>query len=66
MTWIKYGGRESADPDADIRAAFERHYGDVLWPAALERNADGSYRLMQTATAWHYWRNGWNAAIAKP
>lgn len=44
-----------------IRTDFEHYYGEGgRWPRAVERDAQGQYKLMQAAVAW----NTWQAAAA--
>ena len=42
-----------------MREAFERWMTqDGRWPKSVERH-NGSYVLMQTASAWEAWRAAW-------
>lgn len=46
------------------RETFEAYASDNgQWPAAIERNANGTYKLMQTAQAWAVWE--YRAALAQ-
>ena len=46
-----------------MRKAFECDITeDGRWPKAVERLADGTYRLMQTHAAWRNYQLGWQAA----
>lgn len=39
------------------KAAFEKWASDGgKWPSAIVRGAGGTYRLMQTASAWSVWQ----------
>lgn len=43
----------------ELRAAFELWASDEgRWPAAVERDAAGCYKLAQTVTLWFAWKAG--------
>ena len=47
---------------AAMREEFEEVFSSQgEWPQAVERNADGGYRLAQTASAWETWQTAWEA-----
>ena len=40
-----------------MRDDFEDFASDQYeWPQAIQKNADGEYKLMATAEAWRYWQ----------
>jgi len=46
-----------------MRAFFEESMSSQgEWPKAIEKNADGGYRLMNTAASWEAWQDAWQAA----
>ena len=49
--------------EAEMRAAFEDDMSSQWeWPQAVEKNAQGDYILMTTASAWETWQRAWEAA----
>lgn len=46
-----------------MREEFEEsHSSQGEWPNAIEKNADGGYRLMHAAASWETWQDAWQAA----
>ena len=46
-----------------MRVRFEESMSSQgEWPKAIEKNADGGYRLMNTAASWETWQDAWQAA----
>lgn len=50
-----------------IRAAFEKFMSDDgKWPQAIERDGEGNYILVQSASSWHVWRNAYHQCLQSP
>lgn len=47
--------------DQKCREAFEDWFSDQgQWPAAVERNPDGNYKMCSAHSAWVSWKAGWS------
>ena len=57
MKEMKNNAAPAAVAVPDEREAFEKWMSnDGQWPSAIEREADGGYKLMQAASHWNAWQ----------
>ena len=51
---------------AKARIEFETYFSDEgKWPLAVQRSPDGSYKLMQAASAWLTWQMAVSATLKR-